>query len=190
MKYLQFIILLSFGLLTNKMALAACTTQSASITLTKPDSIYINNNDGTVSDKNTGLMWQQCALGLSGADCSSGEMTVLNWRDALIAASQNTAAGYTDWRLPNKNELSSLVEVACYRPAINIAFFPLPVGSNYDFWSSTPYSFISDFGRVWGVGFESGSVSPYNVKTSYMFTRLVRGIDRLSTATLTQSSLE
>ena len=64
--------------------------------------LFQNNNDGTISDLATGLMWQQ-------TDNGSG----MDWEHALdYAKTQNNAnyLGHNDWRLPNTKELQSLVD--------------------------------------------------------------------------------
>lgn len=60
---------------------------------------FVDNADGTISDKATGLMWQQ-------ADSNIG----LNWQQALQYAQHSTFGGYSDWRLPNAKELQSIVD--------------------------------------------------------------------------------
>ncbi|WP_186343032.1 DUF1566 domain-containing protein [Allochromatium palmeri] len=67
---------------------------------------FVDNGDGTISDRATGLMW---ARDDSGSDIPGG----LNWEQALAwVESQNTARylGYSDWRLPNVKELQGLVD--------------------------------------------------------------------------------
>lgn len=60
---------------------------------------YRDNGDGTVTDLNTGLMWQQADDG-----------TARNWEDALAFAEDLELAGYDDWRLPDAHELQSIVD--------------------------------------------------------------------------------
>lgn len=60
---------------------------------------FVDNNDSTITDENTGLMW---------AKQDSGDS--LQWVDALIYAENSTLAGYSDWRLPNVKELQSIVD--------------------------------------------------------------------------------
>lgn len=63
---------------------------------------FIDNNDGTITDNATGLMWQQ-----------NDSETGLNWEEALNwVAQKNTEnyLGYNDWRLPNAKELQSIVD--------------------------------------------------------------------------------
>lgn len=59
---------------------------------------YTNNNDGTITDNNTGLMWQQDA----------GDK--MSYAEAVSGASSFNLAGYTDWRLPTVKELYSLID--------------------------------------------------------------------------------
>ena len=120
---------------------------------TTPDSHFTDNNNGTVTDKSTGLMWQKCQLGLSGTDCTTGTATDHTWEEALDEAENNTTANFNDWRLPNHKELLSLVEERCYNPSINTNYFPNTTSSL--FWSSSP-SFSSD-DRSWLVFFTDGT---------------------------------
>ena len=60
---------------------------------------FVNNNDGTLSDEATGLMWQQADSGVG-----------MEWEEALAYAENLELAGYSDWRLPNAKELQSIVD--------------------------------------------------------------------------------
>jgi hypothetical protein len=73
----------------------------------------------------TGLMWKACAEGQTWNISCVGTESTLNWEDALKAANTaNTDAsvgyGFTDWRLPNKKELESIVESCGYNPAFSL----------------------------------------------------------------------
>ncbi|MGB4499160.1 MAG: hypothetical protein WBI40_10735, partial [Methylococcaceae bacterium] len=61
--------------LTLPLVVVAQTCQTASIPATTPTNRFTVNNNGTVSDSKTGLMWKKCSEGQSGADCSSGSAT-------------------------------------------------------------------------------------------------------------------
>lgn len=126
---------------------------------------FVNHGDGTVTDNRTGLMWKQCAEGLSGAGCASGTTVNLDWNQAMAlpatvnANPSGAGLGYSDWRLPNRAELSSIAErEQCYNPSITTSVFPGVTGVNSDFWSSTPYVLNGNF-AFW-VGFFDGEVSP------------------------------
>lgn len=58
---------------------------------------YVDNGDGTITDLNTGLMWQQ----------DPGEK--VTYQQALAGADNFNLAGYNDWRLPTIKELYSLI---------------------------------------------------------------------------------
>jgi hypothetical protein len=75
----------------------------------KPDSAYVDNGDGTVTDIETKLMWQQRTIGI-------GKMT---WHRAMSYCSGLSLAGYTDWRLPEFHELMNLVDHTSSTPKIN-----------------------------------------------------------------------
>ncbi len=97
-----------------------------------------NNLDGTITDPNTGLMWQQCSAGQTWneftSDCG-GDPVTRTWQEALSYTENLTWADYSDWRLPNRNELESLIDDTTYNPAMSPLFrldtFPR------EYWSST-----------------------------------------------------
>jgi hypothetical protein len=60
---------------------------------------FADNNDGTVSDLATGLMWR-----------AEDDGETRDWEDALYYAENSDYAGYDDWRLPNAKELQSIVD--------------------------------------------------------------------------------
>ena len=89
----------------------------------KPDSIYAEHGDGTVTDLETGLMWSKCLLGNSGERCQLGQAEeIISWQQALDLARDSELAGFSDWRLPNIKELVSLVDTSC-SPAFNSSVF-------------------------------------------------------------------
>lgn len=63
---------------------------------------FIDNEDGTISDYSTGLIWTK-------SDNGEG----LNWEEALnwvYQKNQENYFGFNDWRLPNAKELQSIVD--------------------------------------------------------------------------------
>ncbi len=167
-----YISLIIFSFSFNVMS-QTCYTNS--ITATKPTSDFTVNNDGTVTHINTGLMWKVCSEGLDWAnDNCTGTITTHTWQEALqIPQTINAGDGYgsnnnKDWRLPNINELLSIVEIQCYNPAINTTIFPSTASSYY--WSSSPYAPYS--GYAWIVIFLNGDGSAHYGGSYYV--RLVR----------------
>jgi hypothetical protein len=116
------------------------------------DSRYTAHSNGTVTDHVTKLMWAKCALGKNAPTCSGSNDNTYTWQEAIELASSSTLAGYTDWRLPNIKELSSLVSLNCFGPAINLNIFPMAGG--YDFWSSSPL--FPDDRFAWVISFSRG----------------------------------
>lgn len=154
--------------------LAMAQNCNSNIPISRPDSRYVDNGDGTVTDTVTGLLWKQCAEGLSGSDCTGGAVNTYTWQQALQrtedvnAGSAGENLGYTDWRLPNLKELRSLVELACDGPAINEAFFPgTPLTV---FWSSSPAGTV---GEARYVDFDEGGDDELG-QTNARHVRLVR----------------
>ena len=168
-------VLLVSSLLFSGLVIADCTTnRNLDVNISKPDSIYIDHNDGTVTGKETGLMWQKCTLGLTGSDCLSGTALPLTWQAALISANTNSGSNYNDWRLPNKNELESLEENACYRPGINQTIFPETIVDEY--WTSTPN--FSSQKDAWVTDYYTGNVYSFH-KDNVTYVRLVRNAQLL-----------
>jgi len=88
---------------------------------------FANNGDGTVTDKASGLMWQQQDDGVG-----------RNWQDSLAYCEGLELAGQTDWRLPNIKELQSIVDYTRHDPAIDPVAFTLSDSEGW-FWSGTTH---------------------------------------------------
>jgi len=97
---------------------------------------FIDNGDGTITDRVTNLMWvkdpSQIPGGLWG---TPGSPTNMVWPDAVDNCENLIYAGYSDWRLPNIRELMSIVDYGKYYPAIDTLYFPNTMLDGY--WSST-----------------------------------------------------
>lgn len=177
MKILSSLLLVVVSTFFYTQVIAECSgaNRNLQIAINKPDNIYRDNGDGTVTDKETGLMWQKCLRGQQADDCASGGALNFTWLTAhneAINANNNSDFGYSDWRIPNKNELLSLVDYACIAPAINPSVFPNTSSTKQ--WSSTP-SLINNTEYAWTVNFTFGSVVIDTLKNVSMPIRLVRG---------------
>lgn len=83
-----------------------------------PSPRFADIANGTVTDNLSGLMWTKDGGSPSYGACIGGTM---NWQSALnYVACLNSSAylGYTDWRLPNRKELRSLIDYANYNLAL------------------------------------------------------------------------
>jgi hypothetical protein len=69
---------------------------------------FVDNGDGTVTDKCTGLMWQKGTPDLNG-DGQFGNPDCVTWQAALKYCEDMELAGHTDWRLPNLQEFESII---------------------------------------------------------------------------------
>jgi len=69
---------------------------------------YVDNEDGTITDEATGLMWMELDSGHF--EVGTNEDGTLDWSEALTWAENLEYAGYDDWKLPNAKELQSIVD--------------------------------------------------------------------------------
>ena len=114
-----------------------------------PNPRFTDNGDGTVTDNLTGLMWTKDANAPGPNSCSAA--TSKTWQGALhyvACLNTNQFLGYSDWRLPNKNEFFSLVDRSRYYPALpsghpflNVQFLNLQPSF---YWSSTTSAFKTE----------------------------------------------
>ena len=120
----------------------------------------MENDKRVVVDSTTGLMWQK--------EYSYGK----NWAQALSYCqdlNDKNYANHNDWRLPNKNELASLLNHD--KPAgFYLAFFP----EKKLFWSSSTGVFTTYNDHAWYVDFEYGSVGVCGKHDDAVYVRCVR----------------
>ena len=116
-------------------------------------------------DNVTGLVWASYG---DQTGCNFGNQT--DWPSAIDWADALSFAEYSDWRMPNRTEINSIVNCGNYDPAINSMYFPNTQSDEY--WSST--TFKADTDNAWFVNFTDGNVSNA-VKTDSYYVRPVRG---------------
>jgi len=127
-----------------------------------PSPRFVDHGDGTVTDKLNGLMWTKGV---------NVVVRVMHWQEALDYVKTLNTGGHTDWRLPNVEELRSLIDYSQYNPS-------LPQGHPFTnakaswYWSSTTNALNTDF--AWFVDFLYGGVGNY-YKTDGINVRAVRG---------------
>jgi hypothetical protein len=110
---------------------------------------FTDNNNGTITDNLTGLIWQKIA-----------SPDLMTWEEALIYASELSLGSKDDWRLPNVKEIQSLNDPQLTKPSFNKNFFPDCLSGNY--WSSTTQ--VNAPAKAWDINIDYGIVS-YNDKT-------------------------
>jgi hypothetical protein len=138
---------------------------------------YTDNGDGTITDNKTGLMWEKKdqAGGIhdwsnyytwSGASYGSTNIMDGTITTAFLATlnAGGGFAGHTDWRIPNQNELLSLVNYENVSPSVDAAFNTSCAASctvltcsctqSSLYWSSTTYRNGPDY--AWDVFFYDG----------------------------------
>ena len=126
----------------------------------RPNQRFIDNTDSTITDQLTGLMWTK------DANLPGGTRT---WYQALdYVAGMNAGTyqnfGYTDWRLPNFNELESLINESERSPGTwlrNQGFINV---LSEDYWSSTTTALNSS--RAWFVNMTVGTMTNYDKSSS------------------------
>ncbi len=99
---------------------------------------------GTVTDRVTGLMWQQS---------DGGEMT---YERAVAYCDTLSLAGYSDWRLPASHELFGIVHLDRVNPAMDTSYFSKTVA---EYWWSADRR-VGDTTRIWVVN-AGGGIGPH-----------------------------
>ena len=145
-------------------------------TLTYPvalNATYIDHKDGTITDTETGLMWQK-------------QFQVMTLPQAMTYASKARTGGFDDWRVPSIKEMYSLIQFSGLdvsgrnmerlpkgaKPFIDTDYFAFEYGANGDriidtqYLTSTLYQGVT-MGRnetVFGVNMADGRIKGYPVK--------------------------
>jgi Protein of unknown function (DUF1566) len=146
---------------------------------------YVDNGNGTVTDQNTGLVWEKLSDDASIHDKDEP----YTWGNAFAVkiAALNTPpcfAGQCDWRLPNRRELESIIDLQHFDPCVSPAFdaacapgctvFTCSCTSASYVWSST--SVVLQTISAWVVNFNDGGENfGFNKTSSNAFVRAVRG---------------
>jgi len=125
--------------------------------------------NGIVIDSKTSLQWQD--------DYTPNNPNIehVKWSDAISYCNNLTLGSYSDWRLPNANELLSIVDHTKLRPSISNVFAYIP-NERYYYWSSTTFShsttsayYVDFYGGALGYGYYSK-----DDKRSSRYVRCVR----------------
>ena len=130
---------------------------------------FVDNGDGTITDNATGLMWVKDSGAIGGDWGTAGNPSSKTWDDAIDLCNALDYAGHTDWRMPNRIELLSLIHHGKgAAPLMDENFF---VMVSAEYWTSTTYSLIT--GECFFIDFIDAT-SNSKVKTGYKKTIPVR----------------
>lgn len=147
---------------------------------------YTDNNDGTITDNITGLMWEK----------DMGEK--ISFDEAFDKAASSELGTHTDWRVPSIKELYSLILFSgqvkgenAIKSFINTDYFNQPIGDtsigereiDAQTWTSTEYvgTTMNGNATVFGVNFVDGRIKGYSKikratgNANTMYFRMVRG---------------
>ena len=123
-----------------------------------PNPRFVENADGTVADRLTGLAWSKEGM-VPGPDaCLPGKRRSLQGASRLVTClNAKNYLGRKDWRLPNRNELASLVNHGQADSAawLNSQGFSRIQSSSY--WSSSTFVYAASNG--WSVNLHDGAVT-------------------------------
>ena len=141
---------------------AACDKKKETST---PTSRYMLKGN-EVFDTITKLTWQRCSLGQTwqeGKGCT-GTVQQVNW-------DQQKALGGDGWRVPTKDELTTLASPACMNPAVNEEVFPGMDPDMLYYWTSEPLRPET----AWYVDFYEGVARGFH-RSHTQAIRLVRDV--------------
>jgi hypothetical protein len=96
-----------------------------------------------VTDNLTGLVWAR----------NANMFGKMSWSNAIDYCNNLDYGGQTDWRLPNRSELLSLIDIGCFRPALSTGHPFIDVQSEY-YWTSSTFKYYRDL--AWFVSLRCG----------------------------------
>jgi len=117
-----------------------------------------NDNIEVVIDSKTGLIWSDKAQ----------DSTTRTWKDSITYCEDLEISFYKDWRMPNYNELYSLVDLDKVETKIDDSFVNK---TQEKYWTSTTHVFYSS--SVWAISFANGNDNSLSIQENTFYTRCV-----------------
>ena len=148
-----------------------------------PNPRFTDNGNGTVTDNLTGLIWLKNASCMKFWFLDSTGSNVRGWSEALTAANAleppycglSDGSGDGDWRLPNRRELDSLLDMGYCVPFLsdtagtghwsNDDPFTAVMAENSNYWSSTTTAGLA--GYAFAVSIGDGQVLSYTKDNTF-----------------------
>ncbi|GDY24280.1 DUF1566 domain-containing protein [Agarivorans sp. Toyoura001] len=131
---------------------------------------FTDNNDGTVSDSVTGLMWQQVPSDES-----------FSYQEAVDYCNELELGGFSDWRIPNTKELFSISDFSIGWPYLDTAYFAIAsytVSKDEQYWTERYVGTTADGGTeaAFGVNHATGHIKAYPASVSGAMGNYVRAV--------------
>lgn len=159
--------------------------------VTSAHAAFNDLGDGTVWDDSTGLMWQKIHGKHTGDPGLNGNVAFFTWGDGTcdgtaeneddaLCYCSNLSLGpvgteYTDWRVPDRNELHSTFDYTNSPVALADEFLDEAAAPHF-FWTSTTTNALADNNKAWAAGpIGDGKLTQNNLKTNTNHVRCVRG---------------
>ena len=136
--------------------------QDGTYSIHPPD--LIDNGDGTIQDKLTGLTWEKKTEGIE----------TVTYAEALSYCENLVLGGSDDWRVPTRPEYSTVLNYNVVSPALGRDIFPGEpgVGDTSSYWTTSEYH--DNASQVWKIKIAFGLIDKTS-KTGSIKIRCVRG---------------
>ena len=122
-------------------------------------------DNGSILDRTTGLIWQQCVSGQNTDGRCSGNPNGMSWNHSKAYCENLVLAGSSDWRLPMRYEMNSILLMKAGVPQLVQEFFP--GNKNGHFWTASS-GYYPDAGIAHRIGpsfpFSFGNDTPLQVR--------------------------
>ena len=132
---------------------------------------FTDNGDGTVTDLNTGLTWQQTPTS-----------TRLSWSQAVSYCDTLVLGGYDDWRMPTLKELFAIGNFSQGWPYLDTNFFNISaatVSKDEQYWADNYYVGVTVEGgsnAAFGVNHGTGHIKAYPATATGTMGKLARAV--------------
>lgn len=140
-----------------------------------PEERFVDNGDGTVTDSFSGLMWMRDVSCQGSGSWEQAMAAALSFnRNRKVATCEAYTAIHTDWRLPNRRELLSVIDFSQNEPALPADHPFANLDAEAGFWTSTTYA--RNTNMAWYLDIATGDVEE-DAKSNRRYIWFVRTAD-------------